>query len=141
LSIPPAPLIDVSAVARKADAARFSLQAADLDYLPLGWRSPRDADAKNACRLQLNLQLVEAGGDASLTGSGGSADVPRDVFDFSGTVGGAAFPGAAGRAAEEVPLFYALANTNEVVGADTPADVLAKNPKADVLIVSLWTPK
>ncbi len=147
-------LIDISGIAEKADAARFSLQAADLDYLPLA------GGEKNSYRLQLNLQLLAAGSGTLVSGGqrnvedegqlvargdwvsavGGSTDIPKDLFDFSHAGGSAAFPAEAG-SPTEVPLFYLLANTNESVGADTPAKVLAKNAKADVLIVSLWAPK
>ena len=64
----------------------------------------------------------------------------KTVFDFSHAGGSGAFSAEAA-SPTEVPLFYLLANTNEFIGARTPADVVAKNPKADVVIVSLWTPK
>lgn len=127
-------LIDVTGIARKADAVRFSLQAADLDYLPLG------GGEKGSCRVQLALQLISAGGESALGGVGGSEDVPKTVFDFSRVRSGSAFPASAA-SATEVPLFYMLANTDTAVGADAVADVLAKNPTADVAVVSLWTPK
>ena len=67
-------------------------------------------------------------------------DIPKSVFDFSRGCSSGTFPRDHG-SATEVPLFYLLTNANEIVGADTVAEVLAKNDKADVLIVSLWTPK
>ena len=136
-----APLVDVSGVFQKVDAVRFSLQAADLDYLRLDWRQPTDVNAKNAYRLLLNLQLDEAATGAVVTGSGGSVDVDKDVFDFGQMTSSGVFAGPADPTAEEIPLFYLVVNTDGLVGAGTPADLLAKNPKADVLIASLWTPK
>ena len=128
-------LLDVSGIAEKASAARFSLQAADLDYLPLG------GGEKGACRLQLTLELVSAGDRPLMSnGLGSGRDVPKTVFDFSHGGGSGAFPAEAA-SPTEVPLFYLLANTNEFIGASTPADVIAKNPKANIVIVSLWTPK
>jgi RNA polymerase sigma factor (sigma-70 family) len=126
-------LNDFSGIAEKAGAARFSLQAADLDYLPLA------GGEKGSCRLQTDFRLVSTGG-RELGGDGGSVDVPKSVFDFSQGSSSGTFPRDAG-SATEVPLFYVLTNTHNFIGADTVAEVLAKNDKADVLIVSLWTPK
>ena len=69
-------LLDVSGIAEKASAARFSLQAADLDYF-LGRRR------EGPCRLQLTLDCF--GGDRPLmsNGLGFGRDVPKTVFDFS----------------------------------------------------------
>ena len=123
-------LIDMTGVDQKPDKARFSVQIADLDYLPLG------GGEKGRCRLQMNLQL----GLPNPGGVSGAEDVPKSMMDLSGLTGFGSFPPAAS-SATEVPLFYLIGNTHNVIGADTPAEVVAKNEKADVLIVSLWTPK
>jgi RNA polymerase sigma factor (sigma-70 family) len=123
-------LIDVTGTAQEIEAARFSIQIADLDYLPLS------GGEKGNCRLQMNLQL----GLANPAGTTGTADVPKRIFDCTQSSGGGVFPPAAA-SATEVPLFYLIGNTNVTTGANTPAEVIAKNDKADVLIVSLWTPK
>jgi RNA polymerase sigma factor (sigma-70 family) len=126
-------LDDISATAWKPVAARFSLQAADLDYLPLA------AGEKGSCRLQVNFRFVGADG-RDIGGDSGSVDVRKSVFDFTQGGGSGTFPRDAG-SATEVPLFYLLTNTHQDNGADTVAELLARNDKADILIVSLWTPK
>ncbi len=126
-------LMDVSAIAEKVEAAQFFLQIAELDYLPLGGGN------KGSCRMQLNLQL-----DTDRVGGGGGVgsthDIPKGDFDLSHIVSVGTFP-AEPASTTETPLFYLLANTNTSVAANTVAEVLAKNDKADVAIVSLWTPK
>jgi RNA polymerase sigma factor (sigma-70 family) len=128
-------LNDFSATSWKVDVARFSLQAADLDYLPLA------GGEKGSCRLQMNCHFFSTGG-LDIGGADGSVDVPKSVFDFTQDGGTAAFPPGAG-SATEVPLFYLLKmnNTHQDNGGNTVAELLARNDKADILIVSLWTPK
>jgi hypothetical protein len=119
--------------------ARFSLQVADLDYLPLA------GGKKGSSRFQMNFQVDSAknvtGGRLSGTsGSSGGADISKDVFDLS-------FGNSAGKlnsepgSTTEIPLFYVLANTTKFISAETVTDLVAKNDKADILIVSLVTPK
>jgi RNA polymerase sigma factor (sigma-70 family) len=124
------------------EAARFSLQIADLDYLPLG------GEKKGFSRIQLHLAFVLAGsystgrgGSTNLSGGGTlTQDVSKDAFDFKWSTGASAFRGEAG-SATELPLFYVLANTKDPVYAKTAADLIAKNDKADIMIVSLLTTK
>jgi hypothetical protein len=118
--------------AQKPNVARFSIQIADLDYLPLSGGA-----GKESCRLQTNYQLGAVG---SVGVSKNSLDVSKSSFDLSGLSGGGAFPAAAA-SATEVPLFYMIGNTDHSVGGDTPAQVVARNNKADILVVSLSTPK
>ncbi len=127
-------LWDVAGIAEKMAGARFSLQIADLDYLPLA------GGKKDSCRYQINFQFISAASGALTGGGSATADVPKDVFDFGQGNSASTLGGETG-SATELPLFYVLSNTNEFVGANTVDDVVAKNNKADILIVSLWTPK
>jgi hypothetical protein len=103
--------------------AKISVQAVDLDYLPLA------GGAKGHCRVKVDL-------DVGSTVCGTSADVPKSVFDFSKVSGSSAFPATAG-SPTEVPLFFLLANTNKIVGASTVKGVIESNSEADVLIAFL----
>lgn len=127
-------LFDFTGTNAKVNGAQFCLQAADLDYLPLA------GGKKGFCRLQIHLQLITSDAGTAPGGIGSWNDVPKDVFDLSQVVSAGTFPAETG-SPDITPLFYLLANTKESVGANTVADVIAKNDKADVLIVSLWTPK
>ena len=66
-------LNNISGVAEKAEAARFSLQAADLDYLPLA------SGEKGSCRLQLKFQFLSKDGRV-ISGNSGTSDVPKECF-------------------------------------------------------------
>jgi RNA polymerase sigma factor (sigma-70 family) len=106
-----------------AERKRISLQAADLDYLLLA------GGVKGHCRVQLDV-----GTDAGATGS--STDVSKDTFDFSKVVCRQAFPASAG-SPTEAPLFYLVANSNNITGANTVQGVIDNNPKGDLLIAYL----
>lgn len=107
--------------------ATISLQAADLDYLPLA------GGQKRHCRVQVDLEV-----DSTQSGSG--TDIPKDVFDFSQVRGNSGFPVAAG-SPTEVPLFFLVANTNLVTGANTVKEAIENNQKGDLLIAFLRVAK
>jgi hypothetical protein len=107
--------------------AKISVQAADLDYLPLA------GGQKGHCRVQVDLEV-----DSTVSGSG--TDVPKSAFDFSRVSGSSGFPAAAG-SPTEAPLFYLVANTNKVTGASTVKGVIQSNPEGDLLIAFLRVAK
>jgi hypothetical protein len=72
--------------------------------------------------------------------SGSGVDVPKDAFDFSQVRGSSGFPVAAG-SPTEVPLFFLVANTDKVTGADTVKGVIESNQEGDLLIAFLRVAK
>ncbi|AWM36066.1 hypothetical protein GobsT_61780 [Gemmata obscuriglobus] len=101
---------------------RFVAQFADLDYLPLG-------DAKKGhVRMLLKLRV----GDDVLTTSS-TQDIPKTVFDYTKGIGGGEFPAKAATAAE-VPLFYLVANSNQIKASSTPKEAVELHPDAQVAI-------
>ena len=92
----------------------------DLDYLPLGGGEPG--------HLRVHFQLGARG-----ISFGTSSDIAKSDFH------GGAINVFSARAAKgnEIPLFYAIANTNSIVAGATPEDVIRVNPDADVLVATL----
>jgi hypothetical protein len=103
--------------------AKISLQAVDLDYLPLA------GGQKRHCRLQVDLEVDS-------TRSGAGTDIPKEVFDFSQVGGNSGFPVAAG-SLTEVPLFFLVANTHKITGANTVKEAIQSNQEGDVAIAFL----
>jgi len=109
-------------------SGRFSVQVADLDYLPLA------GGKKGMLRFDVALTILDKG-TSSLSWE---HDIPKAVFDPSrSTRGGGTFSGEASEKGG-IPLFWKLAQDGTNVGTgNTPDDVLKENPAADILIAYL----
>lgn len=107
--------------------AKISLQAVDLDYLPLA------GGQKRHCRVQVDLEV-----DSIQSGSG--TDIPKATFDFSQVRGNSGFSVEAG-SPTEVPLFFLVANINKIIGGNTVKEVIDRNQEGELLIAFLRVAK
>jgi hypothetical protein len=110
-------------VQEAVDRGQFAVHLIDLDYLPLAGGKP--GYFRIECRLGLGTTV------------GGSHDVmPKDRFDVARGASGHPFgPRAAG--AKRAPLFCLLARSKVFYTGGTVEEVLAKNPRGDLLVASL----
>jgi hypothetical protein len=113
--------------ANGAEAGKFSLQAVDLDYLPL------KGSKKDHCRVECRLSVTDVSGSAT---HGMTQDIPKSLFDFSKGPGGGSFAATAS-SKTEVPLFWLITDSSKVVGRHTVEEVLQSNPKGNLVIVTL----
>jgi hypothetical protein len=105
-------------------AGRFAVVAVDLDYLSLKGGKP------GHCRVLVDL--ATRGGTIQAT-----EDIPKAVFDFSKVAGSGSFD-RSGDTKSEVPLFWMVANRNEIRAGGTLADMVKDNEaKGSLLVVTL----
>ena len=108
-------------------SADISIQSVDLDVLALG--APKPGFTRFFCKIEthgegvplLAQQTCDMAKESFVahTVAGSSLFTDRSVFDGA------------------IPLFYRLSNTRTVVTETSPAKLLAANPKADIMIVSI----
>lgn len=112
----------------KPRSGKFSIQVADLDYLPLG------GGKKGTVRFYVALTVLDKGAGTIAW----EHDIPKAVFDPSKPMrGGGTF---SGEALEKggIPLIWRLAQDGNRVGTgSSPDEVLKENPVADILVANL----
>ena len=108
-------------------SADISIQTVDLDVLALG--PPKPGFTRLFCK-------IETHGEGVPLLSAQTHDLEKASFEAHSVAGSSlfiersVFEGA-------IPLFYTLSRTRTVVGATSPAKLLAANPKSDIMMVSI----
>ena len=105
------------------ESVQCAVHVVDLDYLPLGGGKPGHE------RIHFRL-------GAGTMVAGASFDIAKS--DFNATRGAAInIFNASFAKGNEVPLFYAIANSHSISSGRTPAEVVRGNPDADIFVVIL----
>lgn len=108
-------------------SADISIQTVDLDVLALG--PPKPGFTRLFCN-------IETHGEGVPLFSAQTHDLAKATFEAHSVAGSSTF---IDRSVYEgaIPLFYTLSRTRTVASATGPAQLLAANPKADIMMVSI----